>query len=237
MGILLGFFSALPVLMGSKINSKMDPQKVAMVKFLPHMRHTLNSNIFDGDGVFLTQQQNLVYEGNARPAAFGDRKNATWAKDIYYTPTSADAMILAMRRWMDNQGGGHPDWQTESDNVPIQTDTSQKTLINRYEQHTKHCSLCSGALDYFTQMKKTSGVVAILSASAAFAGLIFVALAHAAKTAISVPKGPVLSVVAIFSIAALVAKKLQAFAVGQIQTLTYIPYNHASVLPEKLPNK
>jgi hypothetical protein len=46
-------------------------------------------------------------------------------------------MVLEFRKWLDKRGGGGP---TPGDPGAIQED--RRVLLDRYEQHTKHCPSC-----------------------------------------------------------------------------------------------
>ena len=46
-------------------------------------------------------------------------------------------MVLEFRRWLDSRGGGGP---TPGDPGPILDD--RQKLLDRWEQHTKHCPSC-----------------------------------------------------------------------------------------------
>lgn len=60
----------------------------------------------------------------------------------FYMPTSMDNAVASFRRWMREAAGPVP-WA-----VPVGPETwaqtgSRRELLDRYNQHTKHCKSCS----------------------------------------------------------------------------------------------
>ena len=99
--------------------------------------HQARNRVFDSDGYLLyLQEKELTY---------GSKKE--WRKK-FHMPTSADALVVGFRGWIDkftnsgpygdSIGKGHYDVQRE--------EYSKREVLDRYEQHTKHCKACSGAL-------------------------------------------------------------------------------------------
>ncbi len=64
------------------------------------------------------------------------------ADSHYYMPTSMDRAVATFRRWMHDTAGPLP-WA-----VPVGPETwakasSRREMLDRYNQHTKHCKNCS----------------------------------------------------------------------------------------------
>eukprot|EP00854_Cymbomonas_tetramitiformis_P016201 gene16201-19226_t len=105
----------------------------SIFKLFPYKAHMFDHAIFDGDGVFLTRQQNTLY-----------REGRSW-KSAYYCPSLADSMVIAMRKWYDEHGmDGQPLWHGPA-GVPRRP-VAQEEVLDRYNQHTKHCAVCKGGL-------------------------------------------------------------------------------------------
>ncbi|CAE8637155.1 unnamed protein product, partial [Polarella glacialis] len=67
--------------------------------------HMMDHTIFDGDGIFLAAQQHKLHQEDGR----GQDGGGSWRS--YFTPGPADALVIAMRRWYEGQGGGQPPWR------------------------------------------------------------------------------------------------------------------------------
>ncbi len=96
--------------------------------------HIRNRNaILDGDMVLLHQQENFL-------------QNNHW-KTAYKMPTSADRLVIEFRRWLDLHCGGNLPWDRVGVNPHAVMETSREVLLDRYHQHTRHCSSCRTALN------------------------------------------------------------------------------------------
>ncbi|EIE23397.1 hypothetical protein COCSUDRAFT_47272 [Coccomyxa subellipsoidea C-169] len=102
--------------------------------------HMTRNLVFDGDNVFL--------HGADRVAAAAERESGSRWKGSYFMPAQADRMVLEFRRWLDSRGGGGP---TPGDPGPILDD--RQKLLDRWEQHTKHCPSCLQALGKFQALR------------------------------------------------------------------------------------
>ncbi|WIA30048.1 hypothetical protein OEZ86_000143 [Tetradesmus obliquus] len=115
------------------------------------VKHILGFEFFAGDDVFLgAAAKKYVAEG-------GD-----WRKS-YYTPTRADAAIVAMRKWMENHAGGgipFPEHMQGASTVLANLNLTPRQAMDRYSQHVQHCSHCKAALS------KTQAVAAAALATA-----------------------------------------------------------------------
>ena len=101
--------------------------------------------VLDGDMILLHQQECFLQQ---------QKPNISW-KEAYKLPTTADRLVIEFRKWFDKYCQGRLPW----DEVGI--DTSHNTqirenredLLNRYKQHTQHCSSCRNALKLAERMQ------------------------------------------------------------------------------------
>jgi len=117
--------------------------------FSPHIGHMIAHSIFDGDGIFLNKQGDRMR-----------RANHSTYKD-YHTPTSADLLVNAFRRWLGKavevtRAAGHKGAasaaagdgdNTYNDNRP------RAELLDRYASHTATCNICQTALKSLKQKR------------------------------------------------------------------------------------
>ena len=93
--------------------------------------------VLDGDMVFLHQQERFLQE---------KQKSESW-KTAYKLPTSADRLVIEFRRWFDKYCDGKLPWTevgiTDAKMPPI--NENRREILDRYHQHTQHCSSCRGA--------------------------------------------------------------------------------------------
>ncbi|MEO0836285.1 MAG: Rieske 2Fe-2S domain-containing protein [Cyanobacteria bacterium J06642_3] len=97
--------------------------------------HLQNRNlILDGDMVLLHQQESLL-------------QNKHW-RDVYKMPTSADRLVIEFLKWFDRYCDGQIPWdQADVSNNPQSIlFPPREVLLDRYHQHTQHCSSCRTAL-------------------------------------------------------------------------------------------
>jgi phenylpropionate dioxygenase-like ring-hydroxylating dioxygenase large terminal subunit len=101
--------------------------------------HLQNRNlILDGDMVFLHYQERMLQQR---------QQTESW-KTAYKMPTAADKLIIEFRNWFDKYSGGKLPWQEVGINPPdiLPMNQNRAQLLDRYHQHTQHCSSCRGAL-------------------------------------------------------------------------------------------
>jgi hypothetical protein len=105
------------------------------------MGHMIAHAIFDGDGVFLHMQ--------------GERmKRAKLKHGDYHTPTSADIMVNAFRRWLDKAadvtrvaGTVQAAKVALGDGEDVyKIKRTRAELLDRYTSHTDKCKICLAAL-------------------------------------------------------------------------------------------
>ena len=96
--------------------------------------HLQNRNaVLDGDMVLLHQQESLL-------------QNANW-KTAYKMPTSADRLVIEFRNWFDRYCDSKLPWsEVGITPSPSNIEIPRRVLLDRYHQHTQHCSSCRQAL-------------------------------------------------------------------------------------------
>ena len=104
--------------------------------------HIQNRNaVLDGDMVLLKQQENFLEDTN-------------W-KTAYKMPTSADRLVIEFRKWFDRYCDGKLPWDKVGIAPTIaDSTTSRQVLLDRYHQHTQHCSSCRNTLKTIQVMQK-----------------------------------------------------------------------------------
>eukprot|EP00884_Botryococcus_braunii_P006864 jgi/Botrbrau1/16179/Bobra.0244s0003.1 len=165
--------------------------------------HLTRNAVFDGDGMMLHVAERLL-------AAEAVQKGTPQAwRQSYYMPAPADRVVSALRQWLDARGGPPtPDSQLG----PIHWD--KRRHLDRWIQHTRHCSTCLKAL-------KTLQAVRVAAAVAAVVGVLGAVYAIASPALRSLP------VVAIGCAAGTALFGLLWAQVGSlIRQFYYVPYSH-----------
>lgn len=109
-------------------------------RFIPRWwDHITNRNeVLDGDMILLNQQEFLLKQ----------RQSSQSWKTAYKLPTSADRLVIEFRKWFDQYSNGQLPWPevgiTRTENPTI--NDNRQALLDRYQQHTQHCSSCRNAL-------------------------------------------------------------------------------------------
>ncbi|MFZ1024715.1 MAG: Rieske 2Fe-2S domain-containing protein [Limnoraphis robusta] len=94
--------------------------------------------VLDGDMIFLHQQERFLQQ---------KQQTESW-KTAYKLPTEADHLVIEFRKWFDQYSQGKLPWeevgisQAETLSLP----KTRREILDRYHQHTQHCSSCRGAL-------------------------------------------------------------------------------------------
>jgi phenylpropionate dioxygenase-like ring-hydroxylating dioxygenase large terminal subunit len=132
--------------------------------------HLTNRNeVLDGDLLMLDRIEREL----ARRRAAGEP--ADW-RQAYRLPTAADRMVIAFHHWLERYGA--PPWQTllpggdlpasaAGAKSPAELAPPSEVLLDRYHQHTRHCSSCRGALALTQQLELLGVVVFALGLAAA----------------------------------------------------------------------
>ncbi|MEA5571629.1 Rieske 2Fe-2S domain-containing protein [Calothrix sp. UHCC 0171] len=94
--------------------------------------------VLDGDMVLLQQQEYLLQQRQTL---------GSW-KTAYKMPTSADRLVIEFRQWFDKYAQGKLPWDKVGINALgyAKINQNREEVLNRYKQHTQHCSSCRGAL-------------------------------------------------------------------------------------------
>ncbi|UKO97281.1 aromatic ring-hydroxylating dioxygenase subunit alpha [Nostoc sp. UHCC 0870] len=101
--------------------------------------HINNRNpVLDGDMVLLLQQEQILQQ---------KQLTESW-KTAYQMPTSADRLVIEFRRWFDKYCQGKLPWAEVGINVAESStiNADRAVVLDRYKQHTQHCSSCRNAL-------------------------------------------------------------------------------------------
>lgn len=96
--------------------------------------HKTRNPVLDGDMLILHQQELAL-----------QNQSLSW-KDSYKLPTSADTLIIEIRRWLDRIALPHLKWEQWGVKVTPLRELSREELFDRYHQHTQHCSSCNQTL-------------------------------------------------------------------------------------------
>ncbi len=96
---------------------------------------TLRNRVIDSDMVILQQQE-----------YFNQQHPEDW-KMAYKMPTAADRFVIEFRRWFDTYCGGKLPWEAMGITPePLTIHTNRQNVLDRYHQHTIHCTSCRNAL-------------------------------------------------------------------------------------------
>ena len=157
------------------------------------VRHLMGHEFVAGDALSLS-----------RASTAYAKEGRDW-RASYWLPSSADLGIVALRRWMDDHGGGPdipalppaaagvgvlaPPLDTRAltpaeaalDVAPVEV------LLDRYNQHTKHCASCRGALANTRTVAACARAVVV--AALALAVFVSTAAAQAGLSTAATPAG------------------------------------------------
>ena len=96
------------------------------------------NQVLDGDMILLHQQEYFLQQ---------KQQQASW-QNAYKLATSADRVIIEFRKWFDKYCNGQLPWG-EVGLAALEKETicdNRQELLDRYRQHTQHCSSCRGTL-------------------------------------------------------------------------------------------
>lgn len=163
-----------------------------------------------------------------------DRNRAKGPQRVYL-PAEADRGPAAFWTWLERFGGGGPfGVATMARPIdPSRPGVPRRVLLDRFDQHTRHCKPCRDAHTVFSVAAKAAGLLAAALAVASVA-IAAVTLA-AAGGASSLPKATLaglLMLVAGTGVAALVHRALA----HMVQQFVFVDYDklHPSKLPAPL---
>lgn len=96
------------------------------------------NQVLDGDMIVLHQQENFLQQTQYPQA---------W-KTVYKLPTSADRLVIEFREWLDKYCHGQLPWKEVGIDASeyVKINPNREELLDRYKQHTIHCSSCRDAL-------------------------------------------------------------------------------------------
>lgn len=96
---------------------------------------SVRNRVLDGDMILLQQQEQFLQQRSL---------TESW-KTAYKLPTSADRLVIEFRNWFDRYCQGRLPWVEKEQSLPAINDNREQAL-DRYKQHTQHCSSCRAAL-------------------------------------------------------------------------------------------
>ncbi len=96
------------------------------------------NQVLDGDMIVLHQQENFLQQ---------TQYPQVW-KTVYKLPTSADRLVIEFREWLDKYCHGQLPWKEVGIDASeyVKINPNREELLDRYKQHTIHCSSCRDAL-------------------------------------------------------------------------------------------
>lgn len=173
-----------------------------ITKHFPWVIHLNQLAILDGDNVFLHGQDRQL------------REKGNWTRQIYYTPTSSDAMVLEFRQWLATEGGGGPFYEIRK-TKPFQA-LYKEDILERFHSHTAECPLCQKGLKF---LNRVATVLKLLSIGAFVftVGLVYSALQNGSlvrwKMAVSI---------AVFAFCTFVEKMMREKLITQFYFVDYV---------------
>lgn len=149
-------------------NQESSPLQRASKTLMALVGHVLFQNaLYDGDSVFLHEQEKKIKQMGSSIRT--SRK--------YYTPTTADLLVVAFRKWFENERGCGEAYGGNKQLV-TGSELTREEMLDRYEQHTKHCKVCKEALEI---IERLSQFLKILPLGALFIGSLTLIRATSAK--------------------------------------------------------
>jgi phenylpropionate dioxygenase-like ring-hydroxylating dioxygenase large terminal subunit len=96
------------------------------------------NQVLDGDMILLHQQEYFLNQ---------KQLNQSW-KTAYKLPTSADRLVIEFRNWFDKYCHSQLPWNEVGISFPESSkiNDNRAVILDRYKQHTQHCSSCRNAL-------------------------------------------------------------------------------------------
>ena len=148
----------IPVVPGKSRIVGQFPRNFAkiLLKIIPRWwDHLMERNlVLEGDMILLQQQEYYLQE---------KQETETW-KTAYKLPTQADRFVIEFRRWFDIYCQGKLPWEKVGivdDKLKI--NDNRQEVLDRYYQHTKHCSSCRNALNNIKKLQFILLTISVLS--------------------------------------------------------------------------
>ncbi|MDP5017792.1 MAG: Rieske 2Fe-2S domain-containing protein [Dolichospermum sp.] len=109
-------------------------------RIIPRWWNHINERhlVLDGDMIFLQQQEYYLQQ---------KQLTQSW-KTAYKLPTNADKLVIEFRNWFDKHCQSKLPWQEIGINgsEPTTINENRAEVLDRYKQHTQHCSSCKTAV-------------------------------------------------------------------------------------------
>ncbi|CAM9359874.1 unnamed protein product [Ascophyllum nodosum] len=119
------------------------------------VQHLFAHKFIAQDLVFLHHQERTLAASGIDSRNYGNG---------VYVPTGADTGVITLRKWIATFTGGGPAWVAGCDRTVPPKEWKRDVLLDVYEQHTKNCTACLGALKRVKRLltaAKTSAVVSL----------------------------------------------------------------------------
>ena len=168
-------------------------------------KHLENNIVFDQDMAFLRGQEARLQA--IEPDGWGGawRASAISGTTGYVMPADADKFVISFRKQLDRVASDLPWLSPPTAQIAHAPPLPRRALLDRYEQHTKHCAVCTAALTLTEHCLSLSRVAAQASLMAAL-----VALASRA------PPSPLFAVACALGASAYSIALLRAYVVGPV---------------------
>ncbi|CAM9184538.1 unnamed protein product [Scytosiphon promiscuus] len=139
-----------------KLLARLSPVKL---KLAPNeqrawVQHILSHLFVHQDMPLLHHQEKIMYKSG--------HTGSRWSKGIY-TPTVSDKGVHTMRKWIAKFGSGGPPWEEGCDTSMPPREQNPEIICDIYQQHTKYCTSCLGALKRVEQCIQAAKVSTVLS--------------------------------------------------------------------------
>ncbi|GKB85816.1 protochlorophyllide-dependent translocon component 52, chloroplastic-like protein, partial [Tanacetum coccineum] len=163
-------FICMPVSPGNSRLIFASPRNFAVWidRFVSRWMYHIGQNlIIDSDTYLLHEEEKKVMEADP----------SEWPK-LCFTPTKADANVVAFRKWLNKFAGGKVNWGNKYDGSLLPSPPREQ-LMDRYWTHVVNCSSCSAAykgLNALEMSLQVFSVAAVAIVAATKQGLISVAL-------------------------------------------------------------
>lgn len=132
-------------------------------------KHLENNIVFDQDMAFLRGQEARLQA--MRPDGWGGAWRAGSSSPGYVMPAQADRFVISFRKQLASVADALP-WLSPPDaQAAHAAPLPRRLLLDRYEQHTKHCAVCSEALALTERWIRISQLVSQAALMAALVSL------------------------------------------------------------------
>ncbi len=173
-------------------------------------KHLENNVVFDQDMAFLRGQEARLqaivpdgWGGAWRAGSASGTSNNGYEQHGYVMPADADKFVISFRKQLERVANTLP-WRSAPSTQAAQAPPLPRhVLLDRYEQHTKHCAVCSAALELTERCLALSRAAAQAASMAAL-----VALSSRA------PPSPLFGVLCALGASAFSTTLLRAYVVG-----------------------